>query len=1193
MEVRTVTQVNEIILKRHGASVVMYRGSGYWYMCKCTKPAHFFKSFKDWSRHFAISLDVPYRIRCCHCLDFFPSIRSVAQHSIRCVVRSNSQLVNMVTPPDAVLQTCVDRQVECPHCDLRARNKRGLRRHMHVRHPDLLYNKYLNKRLTDKRWSRCEAKVLTVAMYKLLSGRGLPLDNTHVLANMRECYLLIKSKLAKSYRHVKLRCESGVLESMLETRSRRAVRMANVDAIDSAMTEVVEGPVMPSCDCLNYIRQYIVAQVASHQSLPDAGKRLRQVIRRETNSPSTSNGTLLLREIYKRYGEKTAGHGCDQGSARPEQSRGSRNRTDMTDENQLYKRLKAKQYMSHLCEPGLMDLEPSTETIRWFGEQFERPSIDDYEPFKVIDGKAASACALHGMISQAECELHAKSFKKGSASGNDGFTTDNLKSTPISLLTILMNLFMLAGDVPQNLKVNRTTLLAKKPNPGPTEWRPITVSSVLYRLFSKIITRRLTAEIYLSPHQRAFRPGIDGCMENSANIAELIRRANSGEGELYCCSLDLAKAFDSVSFTSIVRMLKRQRIDDISLKLLTNMLYNNVTIVSKQQESRITRGVRQGDPISPLLFNGVIDELFEYLKNDRYGAAYKKRNGTVGKIVAVAFADDITLLCNSQRHLDKLLKISISFFRRRGMKINIKKSSCLAIRRLPHSDICTPLPVKIEIEDHESGSMECLPCIGPSADLRILGTYITPMGKPTYQKERLTDLLKRVKDSSLEAYNKVEIIRNHVVFKFRFQIVYGKVCQTEANKADKLIREAVRSILDLPTNTAIAFFHLPRSKGGLGIESLEFSSTFLRVKMELELLKSEREATRELVRATFLRNDYIRNSKAIGYMGRHDAGLWLSDTTSSATLFARLSDIDAEQWYSECRERQVATHQQVMCSLVQGAAYEYLVGAPLDYMSNPERYGLELQKFPLMYRMRLGLDRVLSNLKGSLVPGQSLNCRLCHTRKETPRHVYQKCRLLTPFKVARHNAIVGLLYRFLDSKLNSDHGCILKEQEFVLTNTTSQTEVRLKPDIVIVCRNRGRMGDGVTRVSAIDVTCSYESLNGSSLDKAYERKRTKYQILKAYLNSDTNLKMLEESAGGICRLTMGHGEMNANIKFKVHPFVVGVKGGWKGENKNLFKYLEIVLPDEILVNCIMKTVGERSINIFKKFMGKVRAVNEQ
>lgn len=1177
-------ETNEVSFTPQGC-VVRYKRTGLCYSCACCEPVHTLQTHAMWLRHWENSLNHVVSYACDHCENTFDGIRAVAQHTKACSLAPHrSQL------PAMDMQDINQNLHECPYCACRALNKRGLSRHLHRKHPQCLFDKFSGKKLKDPRWSGCEAKTLAKAVYNCLKTRGLSIRNEQdIRLVLRESFLSCKDSLAKSYRRVLALLESGKLKRELELRQdkKSRKRQRRLQAVDdnANIASTSDGPTNESnCDCLNRVRMDTEALVASLNQ-PDADKRLKQTCRRELHSQSPSTGTRLLDAIYKKYGKNVDGNGCTD-KTREVQPRGSRNLSTL-DPNQLYKLLKSKGYMNHLCNPELLNLEASLEAKRWFSGQFERPSIEDEHPIIPID-RTGSTCNIHAFIGKDEVIKHVKSFDKDTASGNDGFSAVDLKSVPTSLLVILMNMFLLAKDVPPALKVNRTTLLAKKANPGPQDWRPITVSSVVYRLFSKIITKRLIGEVHLSPHQRAFLPGIDGCGENASTIAMLIRESNAGHGPLYMCSLDLAKAFDSVSFSSIKRALMRQRVDQTSLSLIENILYGNSTIVGKTELAKITRGVRQGDPISPLLFNLVIDELFDFLKDKKRGAFYTKRNGERSRIAAVAFADDIVLLCDSQRHLEMQISTCVKFFTKRDMRINISKSSCLAIRHLPRSDVCTPLPVKIEVLNPKTGSMECLPCLGPSSELRILGTYITPMGKPDLQIGRLRELLELIQDSALERHNKIEIIRNHVVFKFRYQVVYGGVSMHDAGTADALIRKYLRLILELPNHTADAFFHLPRKLGGLGIERLEFAATCLRVKAELRLLKSEREATNESIRVAKLRDGYLYCLRNTGRLSNAEENIWLS-TRDSMQLARQLKAIDAEKWYLECRQTSIKRDLAIIRSKAQGAAFHHLVKAPNEYLIEPERYNLELHKIPMIYKIRLGMLNVLSNSRFARQNEHQNTldrCRLCRNARETPMHVLQKCHYTKRWQHERHNAIVALLYQALKDHVNGEHGSVLKEQSLEFLSSTGQNEVRLKPDLIVVCRNQTRQADGVTRVAIIDVTVAYEQ-SVSSLVKAYERKRIKYEPLGKLLCSSNNLEMVERlNSGETCRLEME--PRSSNIRFKVCPFVVGCRGGWTEANLKLFNYLGLSV-DKVLVNRIMRTAAERSINIFRKFMSKVRA----
>ncbi|KRZ82176.1 Retrovirus-related Pol polyprotein from type-1 retrotransposable element [Trichinella sp. T8] len=165
--------------------------------------------------------------------------------------------------------------------------------------------------------------------------------------------------------------------------------------------------------------------------------------------------------------------------------------------------------------------------------------------------------------------------------------------------------------IPQQLKDCRTTLIPKTDDPRPDaeDYRPITVASCLYRLFSIIETRRLEDSLSLHPRQKAFRSGTDGAFDNTSTLMTVIREAHNCGKELNIVSIDLVKAFDTVNHTSITRALRMHGLDDESRTLITEMVTGSSTIIkgdggALSNRIEINQGVRQGDPISPLPSSG-------------------------------------------------------------------------------------------------------------------------------------------------------------------------------------------------------------------------------------------------------------------------------------------------------------------------------------------------------------------------------------------------------------------------------------------------------------------------------------------------------------------------------------------------------------------------------------------------------------
>ncbi|KRY45429.1 Retrovirus-related Pol polyprotein from type-1 retrotransposable element, partial [Trichinella britovi] len=232
-----------------------------------------------------------------------------------------------------------------------------------------------------------------------------------------------------------------------------------------------------------------------------------------------------------------------------------------------------------------------------------------------------------------EVTLHLQKMKIHTSAGPDGIKVRPAKA---------FNLFLLTRHIPQQLKDCRTTLVPKTDDPRPDaeDYRPITVASCLYRLFSKVVTRRLEDSLSLHPRQKAFRSGTDGAFDNTSTLMTVIREAHNCGEELNIVSIDLAKAFDTVNHTSITRALRMHGLDDDSRTLITQMVTGSSTIIkgdggALSNRIEINQGVRQGDPISPLLFNAVMEELVERL--EQTGEGFKLKGV---EVTTLAFADD-------------------------------------------------------------------------------------------------------------------------------------------------------------------------------------------------------------------------------------------------------------------------------------------------------------------------------------------------------------------------------------------------------------------------------------------------------------------------------------------------------------------------------------------------------------------------
>ena len=139
------------------------------------------------------------------------------------------------------------------------------------------------------------------------------------------------------------------------------------------------------------------------------------------------------------------------------------------------------------------------------------------------------------------------------------------------------------------------------------------------------------------------------------------------------CTLDFTKAFDSVDRNIMFAMLEYLSIDSNTMTLIKEMYSNTCSIIEVNSEFseslNISRGVRQGCPLSALLFNLVMEPLLQKIQDcKKLTSSHKQKT--------IAYADDITI-CLKNASLNKLLKILEKFQKISGLSKKDSKSDIL------------------------------------------------------------------------------------------------------------------------------------------------------------------------------------------------------------------------------------------------------------------------------------------------------------------------------------------------------------------------------------------------------------------------------------------------------------------------------------------------------------------------------------
>lgn len=419
-----------------------------------------------------------------------------------------------------------------------------------------------------------------------------------------------------------------------------------------------------------------------------------------------------------------------------------------------------------------------------------------------------------------------------SAPGPDGTTARLYRAIPENVILRLYNLFMWCEALPSEMMLSRTVFLPKKKDAKePGDFRPITIPPILLRGLHKILARRMEAALNIDARQRAFR-STDGCADNTLLLDTILRYHRREFKSLHMASIDVSKAFDAITHPAIRSTLESLGIPQPMVRYLSGVYAGCKTRLEgdgwTSKAFHPARGVRQGDPLSPIIFNAVTHRLLQKLPNE-IGTDLGDT-----KVNAAAFADDLLLFATTPAGLQELIDTTARFLGECGMTINVNKSMTVSIKASAH--------LKKTAVD-ENAIFVCdgrrLPALSRSKEWRYLGVMFTPEGRSKYQPAQIVrPLLNNLTTAPLKPQQRMYALRTMVIPKLYHQLALGSVRIGALNKTDRIVRAAVRRWLALPHDVPVPYFHAAVKDGGLGIPSMRWTAPVSRRGRLLAVLKN-------------------------------------------------------------------------------------------------------------------------------------------------------------------------------------------------------------------------------------------------------------------------------------------------------------------------------------------------------------------
>ena len=198
--------------------------------------------------------------------------------------------------------------------------------------------------------------------------------------------------------------------------------------------------------------------------------------------------------------------------------------------------------------------------------------------------------------------------------------------------------------------------------------------------------------------------GIDDAMVVLENVCG---KCLAWESDIWFASLDLQKAFDRIEHDSLFQALQAQGVPDTYLQVLRRLYTGQSGIVRGSNcVFDITRGVKQGDVLSPMLFNSGLEHAMRNWKQSL--KSHGLHVGAVDRLTNIRYADDLLLFAKSWKELVEMLELLVVELNRVGLQLNTSKTKLFTTSYLQHPYYTSMVAVI------------CWPCCGERRNTSIL-----------------------------------------------------------------------------------------------------------------------------------------------------------------------------------------------------------------------------------------------------------------------------------------------------------------------------------------------------------------------------------------------------------------------------------------------------------------------------------------
>ena len=283
-------------------------------------------------------------------------------------------------------------------------------------------------------------------------------------------------------------------------------------------------------------------------------------------------------------------------------------------------------------------------------------------------------------------------MKHNKSPGLDGIITEFYQSFwPLlgNLLTEVFNESYESGYLPDSKRKAVMTLIYKKGNEDDiANYRPISLTNVDYRILAFILAQRMqkVMDKIICNDQSAYIKG-RYMGTNIRLVSDILDYYDTTDKSGILLMLDFKKAFDSIEPNFLLKSLEYFNFGPSFIKWVQTIYHKPSACIKNNghisETFNISRGIRQGCPVSALLFIICVEILAKKVRNSETLAGFNF--GYPQKPIKInQYADDGIMFLNNRTELCSALGILRVFGRVSGLKLNIEKCEGFWLGRDKH-----------------------------------------------------------------------------------------------------------------------------------------------------------------------------------------------------------------------------------------------------------------------------------------------------------------------------------------------------------------------------------------------------------------------------------------------------------------------------------------------------------------------------